>query len=72
MRERKRHLFVVVIRGSIAVEFSGSTPTEGAAVNWDYTNRVFTTSTSGAIALPGMRFTGRVEGNVAEVYVQYI
>ena len=24
------------------------------------------------IALPGMRFTGRTEGNVSEVYVQYI
>lgn len=61
-----------VIRGSIAVPLHGSAPTEGAAVYYDFTNRAFTATADSNITLPGMRFTGRVEGNVAEVYVQYI
>lgn len=61
-----------VIRGSIAVPFTGTAPTEGAAVYYDFTNRAFTATAGSNISLPGMRFTGRTEGNVSEVYVQYI
>ena len=61
-----------VIRGSVAVPLHGAAPTEGAAVYYDFTNRAFTATQGTNISLPGMRFTGRVEGNVAEVYVQYI
>lgn len=70
---------VAVIRGSIAVPFTGTAPTEGAAVYYDYTARAFTTATNGTgtgtpanIPFPGARFTGRTEGNVSEVYIQYI
>lgn len=64
---------VAVIRGSIAVPFTGNAPTEGAEVYYDFTNRAFTaTSSANTITLAGMRFTGRTEGNVSEVYVQYI
>lgn len=61
-----------VIRGSMAVPLHGNAPVEGAEVYYDYTNRAFTTEAENTIAFPGARFTGRVEGNVAEVYVQYI
>ena len=61
-----------MIRGSIAVPFTGTAPTEGAAVYYDFTNRAFTATAGSNISLPGMRFTGRTEGNVSEVYVQYI
>lgn len=62
-----------VIRGSIAVPLTGTAPLEGAAVNYDFTAKAYTgTAGAGTIALPGARFTGRVEGNVAEIYVQYI
>lgn len=64
-----------IIRGSIAVPFTGTAPTEGAAVYYDFTSRAFT-PVAGAgnvnILVPGARFTGRTEGNVSEVYVQYI
>lgn len=63
---------VAVIRGSVAVPLRGSAPTEGAAVYYDFTNRAFTATAGSNIPLPGARFTGRVEGNVAEIYVQYI
>lgn len=64
-----------VIRGSIAVPLTGNAPTEGAAVYYDFTNRAFTGAAGTGnvnIPLPGARFTGRVEGNVAEIYIQYI
>lgn len=61
-----------VIHGSIAVPLTGTAPVEGADVYYDYTNRAFTTTTTGTIAFPGARFTGKTEGNVTEVYVQYI
>lgn len=63
---------VSLIRGSIAVPLTGTAPTEGAAVYYDYTARAFTGTVGSNIALPGFRFTGKVEGNVAEVFVQYI
>lgn len=61
-----------LIRGSIAVPFTGSAVLEGAAVYYDFTARAFTGTEGSNIALPGARFTGKVEGNVAEIYVQYI
>lgn len=64
-----------VIRGSIAVPLTGNAPAEGAAVYYDFTARAYTTEAGASsvnIALPGFRFTGRTEGNVTEVYVQYI
>lgn len=64
-----------LIRGSMAVPFEGTAPTEGAEVYYNFTNRAFTTVAGDGdvnIPLPGMRFTGRTEGNVTEVYVQYI
>lgn len=64
-----------VLRGTLAVPFTGTAPTEGAAVYYDFTNRAFTTAAGTGnvnIALPGFRFTGVSEGNVAEIYIQYI
>lgn len=61
-----------VIRGSVAVPLTGTAPVEGAAVYYDFTAKAFTATSTDNISLPGARFTGRVEGNVAEIYVQYI
>lgn len=62
----------VLIRGSVAVPLTGNAPTEGADVYYDFTAKAFTATLLGNISLPGARFTGKVEGNVAEIYVQYI
>ncbi len=61
-----------LIRGSVAVPLTGNAPTEGASVYYNFTAKAFTATEAGNISLPGARFTGRVEGNVAEIYVQYI
>lgn len=63
---------VAVLRGTIAVPLHGNAPVEGAAVYYDYTNRAFTTDSTNTIPFAGARFTGRTEGNVTEVYVQYL
>lgn len=63
---------VALIRGSIAVPLTGTAPVEGAAVYYDTTARAFTGTAGSNIALSGARFTGKVEGNVAEIFVQYI
>lgn len=63
---------VAVLRGTVAVPLHGNAPVEGAAVYYDFTNRAFTTESSGTIAFAGARFTGRTEGNITEVYVQYL
>lgn len=63
---------VAVLRGTVAVPLHGNAPVEGAAVYYDYTNRAFTTDNTNTISFAGARFTGRTEGNVTEVYVQYL
>ena len=62
----------VLLRGSVAVPLHGNAPAEGGSVYYDFTNKAFTNTAGSNIPLPGARFTGRVEGNVAEIYVQYI
>ena len=63
---------VAVLRGTVAVPLHGNAPVEGAAVYYVFTYRAFTTESSGTIAFAGARFTGRTEGNITEVYVQYL
>ena len=62
-----------LIRGSMAVKLTGTAPAEADPVYYDFTNRAFTNAAGSAnIAFPGARFTGKTEGNITEVYVQYI
>ena len=61
-----------LIHGDIAVKLYGTAPAEGDAVYYDLTNKAFTKSSSGTLAVPGARFTGETEGDTTVIFVQYI
>lgn len=61
-----------LVYGDIAVKLYGNAPKEGDKVYYDLTNKAFTTTADGNLALPGARFTGETEGDVTVICVQYI
>lgn len=61
-----------LIYGEIAVKLYGTAPAEGDPVYYDLTNKAFTKTSTGNVAIPGARFMGRTDGDVTLIFVQYI
>lgn len=61
-----------LIYGDIAVKLYGTAPVEGAPVYYDLTNKAFTATSGGNVAIPGARFMGKTNGNITVIFVQYI